>query len=40
MDLIGLLVIVLVIALIYWAIHRIAAVAGLSPMIVTMWCWW
>jgi len=36
MSLIGLLVLVIVLALVYWAIHQIGGVFGLSPKILAV----
>jgi hypothetical protein len=36
MSLIGLLVVVIIVCLIYWAIHRVAGVFGLPPQILVL----
>ena len=36
MDLVSIVIAVLILCLIYWAIHRLAAAFGLSPQIVTV----
>lgn len=36
MDLISVIVLVLILCLVYWAVHRLAAVFGLAPQIVVV----
>lgn len=36
MDLVSLIVLVLILCVVYWALHRLAAAFGLSPQIVVV----